>query len=124
MKKTVAALALVCILVIPSLPRTSCADKSFKIHLPRGGLIAFTITSCALKNVRVHDFDFSDRGDVFSMVAAPNGSVNSIQNISIECYVSSTPVQSELVDIGPGRRLQEVYCPENLDQIVIDCFGY
>jgi len=123
MKKTAAFVALVIILITLNLPCPSSADKGFKIHSPRGGLIRLTITSCALKKIRVHDFDLSNSGEVFSMVAAPHGSSDSIHTISIEFHEDSTPVQSELVDIGPGKTVQEVYCPESFDQIVIDCFG-
>jgi len=124
MKKTAASVALVIVLITLNLPRTASADRTFKIHSPRGGLVTVLLTSCALKNIRIHNFDFSESGDIFSMVAAPNGSSDSVQSISIEFHEGSTPVQSELVDIGPGRTVQEVYCPESFDQIVIDCFGY
>jgi hypothetical protein len=124
MKKNAAFVALVIILITLGLPCTSSADKSFNIHSPRGGLVTLAITSCALKNIRVHDFDFSNSGDLFSMVAAPRGSSDSIQSISIEFHEGSTSLQSELVDIGPGRTVQEVYCPGSFDRIVIDCSGY
>jgi hypothetical protein len=124
MKKAAARLALVIILISLGLPCRSSADKSFKIHSPRGGVVTLAMTSCALKNIRVHDLDFSQSGDIFSIVAVPRGSSDSTQSISIEFHEESTPVQSELVDIGPGKSVQEVYCPENFDQIVIDCFGY
>ena len=123
MKKTAAFVALVIILITLSFPCPSSADKSFNIHSPLGGLIKLTITSCALKNIRVHDFDFSSSGDAFNMVAAPQGSSDSIHTISIEFYEGSTLVQSDLVDIGPDRTTHEVQCPESFDQIVIDCFG-
>jgi hypothetical protein len=124
MKKTAVTVGLVIILAILSMPPTSSADKSFKIHSPLGGVVTLAITRCALKNIRVHDFDFSQSGDMFSIVAVPRGSSDSIQSISIEFHEESTTVQSELVDIGPGKTMQQVYCPENFDQIVIDCFGY
>jgi hypothetical protein len=124
MKKTAATVCLVIILAIVSMPRTSSADKSYKIHSPLGSLVTLTITSCTLKNIRVHDFDFSQSGDIFSIDAVPRGSSDSIQSISIEFHENSDVVQSELVDIGPGRTVQNVYCPENFDQIVIDCSGY
>ena len=123
MKKTAAFVAILIILITLSYPCPSSADKSFNIHSPRGGPVKLTITNCALKNIRVHDFDFSNSGDVFSMVAAPHGSSDSIQTISIEFHEGSTLVQSDLVDIGPDKTAQEVYCPETFDQIVIDCFG-
>jgi hypothetical protein len=123
-KKTATIVRLVIILAIVSMPCTSSAEKSFKIHSPRGGVVTLAITRCVMKNIRIHDFYFSNSGDVFSMVGAPNGSSDSIQSISIEFHEESTTVQSDLVDIGPGKTVQEVYCPENFDQIVIDCFGY
>jgi hypothetical protein len=122
--KASAFVALVIILLILNLPRTSSADKSFDIRSPRGGRVTLLISTCALKNVRIHNFDFSNSGNIFSMIAAPNGSSDSIHSISIEFHEGSTPVQGELVDIGPGRTVQEVYCPESFDQIVIDCSGY
>lgn len=123
MKKTAAFVALLIILITLSFPCPSSADKSFNIHSPLGALIKLTITSCALKNIRVHDFDFSSSGDVFNMVAAPHDSSGEIHTISIEFREGSTVVQSDLVDIGPDKTTQEVYCPESFDQIVIDCFG-
>ena len=123
MKKTAAFLVLVIMLITLSFPCPSFADKSFNIHSPLGGLIKLTITSCALKNIRVYDFDFSSSGDVFNMVAAPHGSSGSINTISIEFHEGSTLVQSDLVDIGPDKTAQQVYCPQSFDQIVIDCFG-
>jgi hypothetical protein len=124
MKRTAATVGLIIILATVSMPYRSSADKSFKIHSPRGGVVTLAMTSCALKNIRVHDFDFSQSGDIFSIVAVPRGSSDSTQSISIEFHEESTPVQSESVDIGPGKTVQEVYCPENFDQIIIDCFGY
>ena len=124
MKKTGLFAALVTVLAILSLPCTSVADKSFNIHLPQGGLVNLRITTCALKSVRIHNFDFSENGETFSLDAAPNGSKDSMQSISIDFHVGSTLVQSELVTIGPGRTEQQVYCPDSFDQIVIGCFGY
>jgi hypothetical protein len=125
MKKTLLFVALLVIfLAILSLPRKASADRSFKIHSPRGGLVTVLLTSCALKNIRIHNLDFSESGDIFSMVAAPNGSSDLIQSISIEFQEGSTSVQSELVDVGPGKTVQELSCPESFDGIVIDCFGY
>lgn len=124
MKKTGLLVALVTVLAILSLPCTSAGDKSFNIHLPQGGLVNLRITTCALKNIRIHNFDFSENGDTFFIEGAPNGPTDSIQNISIEFHESSTLAQSELVTIGPGRTEQQVYCPDSFDQIVIGCFGY
>ena len=123
MKKTLASVALLVIfMAILGLPRKGSADRSFKIHSPRGGLVTVRLTSCTLKNIRIHNLDFSESGDIFSMVAAPNGSSDLIQSISIEFYEGSSSVQSELVDVGPGKTTQELYCPESFDRIVIDCF--
>jgi hypothetical protein len=124
MKKTRTTVTLVIIVAILSLACMASADKDFTIHSPLGSIVTLTITSCALKNVRVHDFDFSQSGDIFSIVAVPRDSSDSIQSISIEFREDSVPVQSELFDIGPGRTEQKVYCPESFDQIVIDCSGY
>ena len=124
MKKTAAFLPLVIIFAILSLPSTVSADKSFNIHTPRGGLTTLLITTCALKKVRIHNFEFSDSGDTFSVVAAPNGSPDSVESLVIEFHEDSIAVQSGFVDIGPGRTAQKVYCPESFDQIVIDCSGY
>ena len=123
MKKTAAFVAPVIILITLSLAGTGSADKSFEIHYAGGGLITLRLTTCALKNIRIHNLDFSNRGDIFSMVADPNGSSDTIESISIDFQEGSTSVQSELVDIGPGRTEQRVYCPKSFDQIVIDCFG-
>ena len=121
MKKTIALFTLITIMVSLGLPSMVSADKSFRIHSPRGSVIKLVITSCALRNIRVHDLDFSNGGDVFSIAAAPLGSADSIQTISIAFHQDSTEVQSEYVDIGPEKTVQEVYCPEEFDQIIIDC---
>ncbi|MCG6983319.1 MAG: hypothetical protein LJE88_18105 [Deltaproteobacteria bacterium] len=124
MKKTPTTLTLVIIVAILSLPCMASADKNFTIHSPLGSIVTLTITSCALKNVRIHDFDFSQSGDTFFLVAAPNGSSDSIESLLIEFHEDSIAVQSDFVDIGPGTTEQEVSCPEGFDQIVIDCSGY
>jgi hypothetical protein len=114
MKKTAAFVALVIILTALSLPSTVS---------PRGGAVTLQLTTCALKNIRIDNFDFSNNGEMFSIAAAPSGSSDTIESISIEFQEGSASVQSELVDIGPGRTVQEVNCPESFDQIIIDCFG-
>jgi hypothetical protein len=124
MKKTFTTMTLVLVVAILSLPPSASADKSFSIHSPRGGVVSLLIKTCALKKVRIHNFQFSDSGDTFSLVAAPNGSSDSIDSLLIEFHEDSIAVQSDFVDIGPGRTEQEVYCPESFDQIVIDCSGY
>jgi hypothetical protein len=124
MNKILTAMALVLTVAILSLPCMASADKSFTIHSPHGGVVSLLIKTCALKKVRIHNFEFSDSGDTFSVVAAPNGSSDSIESLLIEFHEDSIAVQSDFVDIGPGRTEQEVYCPESFDQIVIDCSGY
>ena len=124
MKKIAALVALVIIATTLSLPRTASADKSFNIHSPNGGLVTLLITTCALKEISIHTFDFSESGDTFSIVVAPNGSSDSIESVSIEFREDSAAVQSEFVDVGPGRTTQNVYCPDIFDQIVLDCSGY
>jgi hypothetical protein len=123
-KKTFTTMTLVLIVAILSLPPVASADKSFSIHSPRGGVVSLLIRTCALKKIRIHNFEFSDSGDTFSVVAAPNGSSNSMESLLIEFHEDSIAVQSDFVDIGPGRTEQEVYCPESFDQIIIDCSGY
>jgi hypothetical protein len=124
MKKNPTTVTLVLIVAILSLPCMASADKNFTIHSPLGSIVTLTITSCALKNIRVHDFDFSQSGDIFSIVAVPRGSSDSIQSLLIEFHEDSIAVQSDFIDIGPGSTEQKVYCPESFDQIVIDCSGY
>lgn len=82
------------------------------------------ITDDALKNIRIYDLKFSNSGDVFSLSAAPLPAADSIKMISINFHEGSTLVQSEYVDIGPRKTVQEVYCPESFDRIVIDYSGY
>ena len=124
MKKTFTMMILVLIVAILGLPPVASADKSFTIHSPRGGAVSLLIKTCTLKKVRIHNFEFSDSGDTFSVVAAPNGSSDSVESLVIEFHEDSIAVQSGFVDIGPGRTAQKVYCPESFDQIVIDCSGY
>jgi hypothetical protein len=123
-KRTPTTVTLVLIVAILSLPCMAFAEKNFTIHSPLGSIVTLTITSCALKNVRIHDFDFSQSGDAFTLVAAPNGSSDSIESLLIEFHEDSIAVQSDFVDIGPGRTEQKVYCPGSFDQIVINCSGY
>jgi hypothetical protein len=124
MKKTFTTMTLALIVAILSLAPVASADKSFTIHSPSGGVVGLLIKTCALKKIRIHNFEFSDSGDTFSVVAAPNGSSDSIESLLIEFHEDSIAVQSDFVDIGPGRTEQKVYCPESFDQIVIDCSGY
>jgi argininosuccinate synthase len=87
-------------------------------------VITLVITNSALKNTRIHDLAFSESGDVFSITAAPLISADSMQTISISFHQGSTVEQTDYVEIGPGKTVQEVYCPENFDQIVIDSSDY
>jgi len=107
-----------------SLPSSALADRSTRIHTPRGEVITLVITSSVLKNTRIHDLAFSKSGDLFSITAAPLPSADSIQTISISFHQGSTVAQTDYVDIGPGKTAQEVYCPESFDQIVIDSSVY
>ena len=106
------------------LPSSSLADMSRRIHTPRGEVITLVIASSVLKNTRIHDLDFSESGDVFLITAAPLTSADSIQTISINFHQGSTVAQTDYVEIGPGKTVQEVYCPDSFDQIVIDSSGY
>lgn len=124
MKKKASILVLMIIVLATSLPSTISADKSHRIHSPRGGVITLVITDGALKNIRIYDLKFSNSGDVFSLAAAPLPAADSIKMISINFHEGSTLVQSEYVDIGPRKTVQEVYCPESFDRLVIDYSGY
>lgn len=123
MKGTLILLLLIS-LVFLDLSSTASADKSYRIHSPRGGLITLVISSGALKKIRIHDLAFSDNGDVFIITAAPFLSKDEIQTMLIDFYNGLMSVQSEYVDVGPGKTLQELYCPEAFDRIVVDSSGY
>jgi hypothetical protein len=73
------------------------------------------ITNQTLRNIRIYHLDFSNDGETFSITAAPIATSDSSH---------STVVQSEYVDIGPEKTVQEVYCPEGFNQIVIDYSGF
>ncbi len=117
-------LVLALTLLALTLPSSALADSSRRIHTPRGEVITLVIASSVLKNTRIHDLDFSESGDVFSITAAPLPSADSIQTLSISFHQGSTVTQTDYVEIGPGKTVQEVYCPESFDQIVIDSSGY
>ena len=117
-------LVLATTLLTLTLPSRALADMSRRIHTPRGEVITLVVTSSVLKNTKIHDLDFSESGDVFSMTAAPLHSADSIQTISISFHQGSTAAQTDYVEIGPGKTVQEVYCPESFDEIVIDRSGY
>jgi len=117
-------LVLAITLLTLSLPSSVLAGRSTRIHTPRGEVITLVIASSVLKNTRIHDLAFSESGDVFSITAAPLPSADSTQTISISFHQGSTVAQTDYVDIGPGKTVQEVYCPESFDQIIIDSSGY
>jgi hypothetical protein len=120
--------SIIVVLAIPlltlALTSGALADRSHRIHTPRGEVITLVIASSVLKNTRIHDLAFSESGDVFSITAAPIHSEDSMQTISISFHQGSTVAQTDYVEIGPGKTVQEVYCPESFDQILIDCSGY
>jgi len=117
-------LVLAITLLALTLPSSALADMSRCIHTPHGQVITLVIASSVLKNTRIHDLDFSESGYVFLITAAPLPSADSIQTISISFHQGSTVAQTDYVDIGPGKKVQEVYCPESFDQIIIDSSGY
>jgi len=117
-------LVLALTLLALTLPSSALADSSRRIHTPRGEVITLVIASSVLKNTRIHDLDFSESGDAFSITAAPLPSADSIQTLSISFHQGSTVTQTDYFEIGPGKTVQEVYCPESFDQIVIDSSGY
>ncbi len=117
-------LVLAITLLALSLPSSALADRSSRIHTPRGEVINLVIASSVLQNTRIYDLDFSESGEVFSITAEPLPSADSMQTISISFYQGSTVVQTDYVEIGPGKTVQEVYCPESFDQIVIESSGY
>lgn len=98
----------------------SLADKSFNIRSPHGNRVTLVITNQTLKNVRIYHLDFTNEGETFSITAAPIVPSDSIQTLSVDFQKDATVVQSEYVDIGPEKTVQEVYCPEDFNQIVID----
>ena len=124
MKKTATILVLVVVLVNFCLISKTLADKRFNIRSPRGNRVTLVITHQTLKNIRIYDLDFSNDGEIFLITAAPIVPTDSTHTLSVDFHESDTVVQSEYVDIGPEKTLQEVYCPENFNQIVIDYSGF
>ena len=120
MKKTATILVLAVVLVNFGLISKTLADKRFNIRSPRGNRVTLVITNQTLKNIRIYDLDFSSDGETFSITAAPIVPSDSAHTLSVNFQEGDTVVQSEYVDIGPEKTVQEVYCPEDFNRIVID----
>jgi hypothetical protein len=124
MKKTATILVLAVVLVNFGLFSKTIADKRFNIRSPRGNRVTLVITNQTLKNIRIYDLDFSNDGETFFITAAPIVPSDSSHTLSVNFQEGATVVQSEYVDIGPEKTVQEVYCPEDFNQIVIDYSGF
>ena len=124
MKKTATILVLAVVLVNFGLISKTIADKRFNIRSPRGNRVTLGITNQTLKNIRIYDLDFSNDGETSSITAAPLVPSDSSHTLSVDFQEGDTVVQSEYVDIGPEKTVQEVYCPEDFNQIVIDYSGF
>jgi hypothetical protein len=124
MKKTATILVLAVVFFNLGLISKTLADKSFNIRSPHGNRVTLVITNQALKNVRIYHLDFTNDGETFSIAAAPIVPSDSIHTLSVDFQKGATVVQSEYVDIGPEKTVQEVYCPEDFNQIVIDYSGF
>ena len=124
MKKTASILVLTAALVSLSLISNTLADRSFNIRSPRGNRVTLVITNQTLRNIRIYHLDFSNDGETFSITAAPVVPSDSLHTLSVNFQEDSTVVQSEYVDIGPEKTVQEVYCPQGFNQIVIDYSGF
>jgi hypothetical protein len=124
MKKTATILVLVVVLINFCLISKTLADKRFNIRSPRGNRVSLVITNQTLKNIRIYDLDFSKDGETFLIIAAPIVPTDSTHTLSVDFQEGDTVVQSEYVDIGPEKTVQEVYCPESFNQIVIDYSGF
>ena len=124
MKKTATILVLAVTLVNFGLISKTLADRSFNIRSPRGNRVTLVITNQTLKNIRIYHLDFTNNGETFSITAAPNVPSDSSHTLSVDFQDGTTVVQSEYVDIGPEKTVQEVYCPEAFNKIVIDYSGF
>ena len=124
MKKTATILVLEVALVNFGLISNTLADRSFNIRSPRGNRVTLVITNQTLKNIRIYHLDFTNNGETFSITAAPNVPSDSSHTLSVDFQDGTTVVQSEYVDIGPEKTVQEVYCPEAFNKIVIDYSGF
>jgi hypothetical protein len=124
MKKTANILVLAVVLMNLGLHSKTLADRSFNIRSPRGNRVTLVITNQTLKNIRIYHLDFSSNGEMFSITAAPIVPSDSSHTLSVDFQEGTTVVQSDHVDIGPEKTVQEVYCPEDFNQIVIDYSGF
>jgi hypothetical protein len=124
MNKTASILVLAAALASFSLIPKTLADRSFTIRSPRGNRITLVITDQTLRNIRIYHLDLSKNGETFSITAAPVVPSDISHTLSVNFQKGSTVVQSEYVDIGPEKTVQEVYCPEGFNQIVIDYSGF
>ena len=124
MKKAASIMVLAIALANFGLISKTLADKSFNIRSPRGNRVTIVITNQTLRNIRIYHLDFSNDGETFSITAAPIVPSDSSHTLSVNFQEDSTVVQSEYVDIGPEKTVQEVYCPEDFNQIVIDYSGF
>ena len=124
MKKIASIMVLAIALANFGLISKTVADKSFNIRSPRGNRVTIVITNQTLRNIRIYHLDFSNDGETFSITAAPIVPSDSSHTLSVNFQEDSTVVQSEYVDIGPEKTVQEVYCPEGFNQIVIDYSGF
>ena len=124
MRKTASIMVLAIALANFGLISKTLADKSFNIRSPRGNRVTIVITNQTLRNIRIYHLDFSNDGETFSITAAPIAPSDSSRTLSVNFQEDSTVVQSEYVDIGPEKTVQEVYCPEGFNQIVIDYSGF
>jgi hypothetical protein len=124
MKKTTTILLLAVVLVNFCQISKTLADKRFNIRSPRGNRVTLVITNQTLKNIRIYDLNFSNDGETFLITAAPIVPTDSAQTLSVDFQKGDTVVQSDYVDIGPEKTMQEVYCPENFNEIVIDYSGF
>jgi hypothetical protein len=113
---------LIFLMVLTSLTMTSLvsADRSYRVHSPRGTVFTLVVTDAVLKHVRIYDFAFSDDGDTFLITAAPLRPTDSSHSVLIGFYEKDSVVQSDYVYIGPEKATHEVYCPEGFDRIVLE----
>ena len=124
MRRTATLLAFVMIFICVGTSSKVMADKSYRVRSPRGNFVTLVITDQALRNIRIYDLDFSNDGDTFSIAAAVLRPSDSSKTLTINFYESSSMVQNDFVDIQSNKTVQEVYCPDTFDQIVIDYDGF
>jgi hypothetical protein len=123
MKKNAKTLILGVILLSFTLVSSVLADKSWRIHTPRGGVVNLVVTKLTLKNIRIYDLDFENGGDTFSVTAALLRPSDESHTLLISFYEEGNLAQSDYIDVSVEKTTQEVYCPESFDQIVVDYFG-